>query len=92
MTGAEVLYMILLAVLIVAVMFLILVLWRAFRILTNLDSAMEEIKKTTGKVTEFVNRTVTKISELSDNLGIFVKIAEKVSDSIKNYFENRNKK
>lgn len=91
MTGVEILYIILLAVLIVAVVFLILVLWRAFRILTNLDLAMEEVKKTTGKVTEFINTTVGKISELSANLGVFVKIAEKVSDSIKGYFENRNK-
>lgn len=92
MTGAEILYIILLAVFIVVGVFLIFVLWRAFRILTNLDKAMEEIKNTTGKVTGFINHTVAKISELSDNLGIFVKIAEKVSDSIKNYFEKKNKK
>lgn len=81
-----VLYQLLLAVLIVAAVFLILVFWRLFRILTNVDQAVADLKQKTYEITNHLKNTAEKISDLSSNLSIFTVIFEKVAEAIKKYF------
>jgi len=88
---AEILYPILLAVLIIAVIFLIFVLWRAFRILTLFDQTMEEVKTTTGKVSEFVDESLKKLSDLTANFNAVISFFEKTGLVINKYFKKSEK-
>lgn len=87
-----VLYDILLAVLIVAAVYLIFVLWRLFRILTNVDEAVADLKVTSAKISESLKTSAEHISNLSANLGFFINIFEKVAENVKKYFEKPKEK
>lgn len=91
MTSGEALYQILLAVLIVAAVFLILVLWRLFRILTNVDEAVVDLKLTISQISGHLKHTAEQISSLSSNLGFLTTIFEKVAESLKGYFTKKTK-
>lgn len=71
---SELLYQILLAVLIVAVIFLIFVLWRLYNILTDINSASQIIAK-----------QVTAISALVDDI---IKSLEGFRQFLKSFFES----
>lgn len=96
MLGGEVLYQILLATLIIACVFLIFVLWRLYRILSDVDETMSEVKSTTKTVSSFIEKSLDKISNFSDNLAIITQFIDKASDVIKQKFsqskENSKKK
>jgi cell division protein FtsB len=82
----KILYEILLAVLIVAVVYLILVLWRLFRILTNVDETVADLKVTSAKISEYLKNSAEHLSNLSANLGLMITVVEKVVENIKNHF------
>ncbi len=71
---SELLYQILLAVLIMAVVFLILVLWRLYNILTDFNAASEIIAK-----------QVTALGALVDDI---IKSLEGFRQSLKSFFES----
>jgi len=92
---SELLYQILLAVLIVAVVFLIFVLWRLYNVLTDLNTASDIIAKKVTAIGLLIDDTISMIENLKhtaqgflNSIKNFGAIKEKLSD----FWEDDSKK
>lgn len=92
MFSSELLYQILLSVLIIASVFLILVLWRLFRILSNVDKGVEELKDAATQINVSVHATLSKISEFSANFSLIVVFLERIAEWVKVRFSEKGKR
>ena len=69
---SELLYQILLAVLIVAVVFLVLVLWRLYNVLTDLNTASNIIAKKVTAIGLLIDDTINMIDNLKHTVNGFL--------------------
>jgi hypothetical protein len=88
---SDLLYQILLSVLIISGVYLIFIFWRLYRILSNVDDAVEGVKNTTVKVSKKISEMVEKFSDFGDNFKMVFKFAEEIASRIKE-FRKRNSK
>lgn len=84
---SDLLYQILLAVLIVAVVFLILILWRLYNILTDLNAASEIIAKQVSALGVLVNNIIKSLEEYSQSIKSFLESVKSLGN-IKQKFSN----
>jgi len=88
---SDLLYQILLSVLIVAGLYLIFIFWRLYRILSNVDDAVDGVKKTTLKISKTLSEAADKFSNFGDNFKMIFNFIESVADKVKEY-SKKNKK
>lgn len=77
---SELLYQILLAVLIVAVVFLIMVLWRLYNILTDFNTASEIIAKQVKQAGVLVNDIVKSLEGFKQSLKGFMESIKSIGN------------
>jgi hypothetical protein len=91
---SELLYQILLAVLIVAVFFLILVLWRLYNILTDFNAASEIIAKQVTALGALVNDIIKSLEGFRQSLKSFfesVKSLGNIKQKFSDFWEDDKK-
>ena len=91
---SELLYQILLAVLVVAVVFLILVLWRLYNILTDFNSASQIIAKQVKAAGTLVNDIIKSLEGFKQSLqGILesIKSLGNLKQKISDFWEDDKK-